>query len=439
MNYQKLLNELKTLEKKYKVKVIGKTKFNRNIFAVERTLDRSFSTAIFVCSMHARENITTDVVLEMIKQNLFDEIKDFNLAFILMANPDGVDLQCGKLSSFPQKVQEKLILINGGSRDFSMWKANACGVDLNNNFDANFGKNAHSFTPASHGFIGKHAFSEMESRAIAKYTKCKNPFITISYHTKGEEIYFNFFQTGNDLVRDEKIAKRFSGSMGYLIKNVENSSSGGYKDWCVQKLKIPALTIELGSDDLSHPIGKEHLTEIFDRNKTIAKDLIFAYNEFNKAKSERKMYNEKFMKKAMELAKKAYSLDEVPVGAVIVKDGKIIASGFNKRETSFDATNHAEIIAIKKACRKLKDFRLLGTEMYVTLEPCVMCTGAILNSRIDTVYFGAYISNGSISANEIVEKAELNHKTNFVGGFMEKENSMLITNYFKEKRKNKNL
>lgn len=145
------------------------------------------------------------------------------------------------------------------------------------------------------------------------------------------------------------------------------------------------------------------------------------------------------MKKAMELAKKAYSLDEVPVGAVIVKDGKIIASGYNKRETSFDATNHAEIIAIKKACRKLKDFRLLGTEMYVTLEPCVMCTGAILNARIESVYFGAYISNGSISSNEIAEKAELNHKTKFVGGFMEKENSMLITNYFKEKRKNKNL
>lgn len=288
MDYLELLKNLKTLGKEYKVKVIGKTKFNRKIFAVERTLNRSFLTAIFVCSIHARENISTDVVIEMIKQNLFDEIKEFNLSFILMANPDGVDLQCGKLSSFPSKVQEKLVLINGGSRDFSMWKANACGVDLNNNFDANFGENAHSFVPASHGFIGKFAFSERETKAIAKYTKRKKPFITISYHTKGEEIYFNFFQAGNDLIRDEKIAKRFSGSMGYLIKNVESSSSGGYKDWCVQKLKIPALTIELGSDDLSHPIGREHLTEILDRNKTIAKDLIFAYNEFNKAKAREK-------------------------------------------------------------------------------------------------------------------------------------------------------
>lgn len=146
-------------------------------------------------------------------------------------------------------------------------------------------------------------------------------------------------------------------------------------------------------------------------------------------------YEEKFMKKTMALAKKAYEKDEVPVGALIVKDGKVLSSAFNTRETSFDATNHAEILAIKKACKKLKDFRLLGCEMYVTLEPCVMCTGAILNARIENVYFGAYITNGSISAEEISKRAELNHKTNFYGGYMEKENSELVTNYFKDKRK----
>lgn len=156
-----------------------------------------------------------------------------------------------------------------------------------------------------------------------------------------------------------------------------------------------------------------------------------------KQKVGKEMYNEIFMKKAMELAKKAYTKDEVPVGAVIVKDGKIIASAYNKREMTLDATNHAEIIAIKKACRKLKDFRLIGTEMYVTLEPCVMCAGAILNARIDTVYFGAFISNGSIPAKEIAEKSELNHKTSFCGGYLEKENSEIISNYFKDKRKYK--
>ena len=132
-------------------------------------------------------------------------------------------------------------------------------------------------------------------------------------------------------------------------------------------------------------------------------------------------YEEKFMKKAMSLARKAYEADEVPVGAVIVKDGEILASAFNKRESSFDATAHAEILAIRKACKKLGDFRLIGAEMYVTLEPCVMCTGAILNSRI--------------SAEELSKRSELNHKTNFFGGFLEKENSDLVSSYFKEKRK----
>lgn len=147
------------------------------------------------------------------------------------------------------------------------------------------------------------------------------------------------------------------------------------------------------------------------------------------------MFEEKFMKKAIVLAQKAYDADEVPVGAVIVKEGKVIASAFNKREGSKDATAHAEILAIKKACKKLDDFRLIDCDMYVSLEPCVMCTGAILNARIQNVYFGAHITNGSISAKEITEKAELNHKTNFEGGFFEEECSNLVSGYFKQKRK----
>ena len=146
-------------------------------------------------------------------------------------------------------------------------------------------------------------------------------------------------------------------------------------------------------------------------------------------------YEEKFMKKAFALAKKAYDNDEVPVGAVIVKDGKILASAFNKRECSKDATNHAEIMAIKKACKKVNDFRLIDADIFVTLEPCVMCMGAILNARLENLYFGAYISGGSISAKEISEKANLNHKTNVYGGFMEDICSKLVSDYFKDKRK----
>ena len=284
MRYAELLKRLAHLDKNYKVKVIGKTKFNRKIFAVEKIVDKSFSTAIFISSIHARENITSDLVFEMIEKNLFDKIDKFNLSFVVMANPDGIEIQSGNLQSFSKRHQKKFLKMNGGKTDFSMWKANAFGVDLNNNFDANWGTNVHSVEPSSQGFVGKKPFNERETKAIAKYTKKINPFITISYHTKGEEIYFNFFQEKQELLRDEKIAKRFQESTGYMIRNVEKSSSGGYKDWCVSKLKIPALTIEVGNDNLSHPIGKENLSEIFEQNKSIAFDLWFAYNEFEKSR-----------------------------------------------------------------------------------------------------------------------------------------------------------
>lgn len=284
MNYNDLIKRLTKLDKKYSVKVIGKTKFNRKIFVVEKRINNSFSTAIFLAGIHAREFISSDVLLKMIEENLFDEIKDFNLSFICMANPDGIDLERGEIKVFSKFQQRKLLKINNGSKDFSLWKANARGVDLNNNFDARFYEVVHKTKPSCQGYPGKKPMSERETKAIARYTKSINPFITISYHTKGEEIYYNFFQSGERLRRDQIIAKRFEKSTGYKIVNVETLSAGGYKDWCVEKLKIPALTIELGSDDLLHPITTENLNEIFDRNKTIASDLEFAYNVYRNFK-----------------------------------------------------------------------------------------------------------------------------------------------------------
>ena len=145
----------------------------------------------------------------------------------------------------------------------------------------------------------------------------------------------------------------------------------------------------------------------------------------------------KFMKKAIEQAKKAIALDEVPIGAVIVKDGKILASAFNKRETTQLATAHAEILAINKACKKLKSWRLDDAEMYVTLEPCPMCAGAIVNARIKKVYFGAYEqkSGGATSKFNILSEGGLNHVTEFEGGIMEEECSNMLKSYFKEKRR----
>ena len=144
-----------------------------------------------------------------------------------------------------------------------------------------------------------------------------------------------------------------------------------------------------------------------------------------------------YMMLAIEQAKKAKLKDEVPVGAVIVLNGKIIARAHNLMEKTQVSTRHAEIIAIERACKKLKSWRLDGAELYVTVEPCPMCAGAIVNSRIKKVVFGAYEkkSGSAISKFNILTDSGLNHKTEFIGGVMEDECASLIKEYFKEKRK----
>ena len=289
MDYETLLLKINDYSKTFEIKCLGYSHFGRKILAVERNLNKNFATAIFVGSVHAREYVTTDLLCKFLDEKLFDEIEDFNVSIVLMANPDGVELVKNGISSVPEKFREKLLEINDGRDDFLLWKANGLGEDINNNFDANFGTNVYSFKPAPSGFVGEFAESVPETKALADYTRKIKPFFTVFYHSKGEEIYFNFFQDKLRLERDKIIAERFAKSTGYVIRNVEEGSSGGYKDWCVQQLKIPSLTIEVGSDDLKHPIGEERLEEIFSLHKAVAKDLKFAYNvcvEYGESKDE---------------------------------------------------------------------------------------------------------------------------------------------------------
>ncbi len=144
----------------------------------------------------------------------------------------------------------------------------------------------------------------------------------------------------------------------------------------------------------------------------------------------------KFMKLAIKQALKAEKLDEVPIGAVIVKDGKVIARAHNLMEKTQLATAHAEILAINKACKKLKSWRLDGAEIYVTIEPCAMCAGAIVNARIKKVYFGAYEKKSGCAESKysVLTDSGLNHKTEFVGGLEQETCANIIKNYFKGKR-----
>ena len=142
------------------------------------------------------------------------------------------------------------------------------------------------------------------------------------------------------------------------------------------------------------------------------------------------------MKAAIKQAKiGAKNYDEVPIGAVIVKDGKIIARAHNKKETKNCANYHAEMVAIEKACKVVGDWRLIGCDMYVTLEPCPMCVGAIINARLDNVYFGAYDEKaGALVSKCNLMEMKFNHYANYKGGILEKECAELLSEYFKKKR-----
>ena len=144
-----------------------------------------------------------------------------------------------------------------------------------------------------------------------------------------------------------------------------------------------------------------------------------------------------FMKEALKEAKKAYKKMEIPVGAVIVKNGEIIARAHNQKETKCDTTKHAEILAIQKASEKLKAWRLLDCEMYVTLEPCPMCAGAIINSRIKKLYIGVmdYKTGAVGSKLNLLEDYIFNHKTQVETGVLEDKCEKILKDFFKDLRK----
>lgn len=146
----------------------------------------------------------------------------------------------------------------------------------------------------------------------------------------------------------------------------------------------------------------------------------------------------KFMRRAIQCAQKAAERGEVPVGAVVVKDGKIISTGYNKREQKKNALMHAELIAIDRACKKLGAWRLEECDLYVTLEPCPMCAGAVANARIKKVYFGAYDQKmGAMNSVIDLSQYNFNHHFEAEGGILKEECAFLLSDFFKKLR-NKN-
>ena len=148
---------------------------------------------------------------------------------------------------------------------------------------------------------------------------------------------------------------------------------------------------------------------------------------------------EKYMKEAIRQAKKAYALDEVPIGCVIVQDGKIIARGYNRRHTDNNTLAHAELTAIRKASRKTGDWRLEDCTMYVTLEPCQMCAGAIVQSRMKKVVIASMNPKAGCAGSvlNLLQMAAFNHQVEIERGLLEEECSKMLSKFFRELRERK--
>lgn len=150
------------------------------------------------------------------------------------------------------------------------------------------------------------------------------------------------------------------------------------------------------------------------------------------------MMNEIFMKEALKQASKAYAIGEIPVGAVLVYQNKIIAKAYNKREQKQDATAHAELLVIQKACKVLQSWRLEDCSLYVTLEPCAMCAGAIIQARIKNVFYGAKNERFGVHQGPVnLFDVPFNHQVEVKGGILEEECSELISKFFKNLRNSK--
>ena len=251
--------------------IIGKSLLGRNLYAVK--IGEGGPVGIAQYAIHGREFITAMLAIAHAERGLFRG----SCWLLPLTNPDGCLLSQTGLRSVADADRRETLLRMCGKDDFSLWKANARGVDLNVNFAAAWGTGKSNVRlPGGENYIGKAPFSEPETLALKLFTEKIKPHYTVSYHTKGEEIYWYFRQPIRDCVRDKRLAMALSASTGYSLAYAKGSA-GGYKDWCIQKLGISAFTIEAGADSYAHPLGEESLGNIVASNKNALYDLSKEY------------------------------------------------------------------------------------------------------------------------------------------------------------------
>lgn len=215
---------------------------------------------IVTAAIHARENITASLALDMAEYAIGGSFVG-TLYFLPIINPDGARLIEYGAGAFGAENAAFLLKTNGGNADFSLWKANGKAVDLNVNFDAGWGEGRQNrFAPAPESYVGERPFSAAETRALRDFTLAVRPDCTLSLHAKGRVVYWYFGQKDETKTRDRRLAEFIATTANYSLGAGLTDSAGGYKDWCVEKIGIPAFTIEVASDYLSHPLPDNALT-----------------------------------------------------------------------------------------------------------------------------------------------------------------------------------
>ena len=271
MTYQELVQRIVDLQDEgLELFNAGKSVLGKNLLA---THVGSFNGVQILIQggIHAREYISSLLMVEQARYlHATDAVKNGGIYFIFLTNPDGAEIVLDGINNLPCDITKQYLSLANGGFDFSQYKANVNLVDLNTNFDADWGSGSQNVRcPNTQNFIGFYPNSEREVNSLINFTYQVRPSLTISYHSKGEVIYYGFTgESEQNLERDRMIGEQLSATTGYPLELTENSS-GGYKDWCIQKLTIPAYTVEVGSNSLEHPIGEEYLPEIFAQKRDV--------------------------------------------------------------------------------------------------------------------------------------------------------------------------
>ena len=271
--YNLLMEQIEELKKNTKYFVYGKSELGEDLVAFE--LGEGDRTILVQGSIHAREYINSFLLISIIKY-----LKIFTLngrvIIIPLSNPDGVRICLEGADFIENKENRELVENILSNSNQKLYKANANGVDLNVNFDAKWGEGASNTkdSPGSENYIGPYPNSESEVKALIDLTIKESPFLTLSYHSKGNVVYYGFEgQKENTLLYQKKYLDVIVNTTNYTPIYTRNST-GGCKDYCLYVLGILSFTIETGKDYLSHPIGLENLDNIFNENKDLIINLL---------------------------------------------------------------------------------------------------------------------------------------------------------------------